>query len=243
MLMVQKYGGTSLETRERILAAGRRVAALARQGHRMVVVVSAQGDTTDRLVETAKGLNKRGSLREMDALLATGEQQSAALMAMTLGSLGVKALSLTGAQAGILTDNVYGNAQILSIDPNPIRQALEEGNVVVVTGFQGVDALGNITTLGRGGSDTTAVALAAALEADKCQIYTDVDGIYDRDPRQNPDAIRFSRIGYREMLTLIAHGAQVLHHRSVLLAQEKGIEIEVLSAFTDSPGTIVSVDH
>lgn len=243
MLMVQKYGGTSLETRERMLAAGRRVAALARQGHRMVVVVSAQGDTTDRLVETAKGLNKRGSLREMDALLATGEQQSAALMAMTLGSLGVKALSLTGAQAGILTDNVYGNAQILSIDPNPIRQALEEGNVVVVTGFQGVDALGNITTLGRGGSDTTAVALTAALEADKCQIYTDVDGIYDRDPRQNPDAIRFSRIGYREMLTLIAHGAQVLHDRSVLLAQEKGIEIEVLSAFTDSPGTIVSVDN
>lgn len=242
MLMVQKYGGTSLETRERMLAAGRRVAALARQGHRMVVVVSAQGNTTDELVALAKNQNKRGSLREMDALLATGEQQSAALMAMTLGSLGVKALSLTGAQAGILTDNVYGNAQILSIDPNPIQQSLGEGNVVVVTGFQGVDALGNITTLGRGGSDTTAVALAAALEADKCQIYTDVDGIYDRDPRQNPDAIRFSRIGYREMLTLIAHGAQVLHHRSVLLAQEKGIEIEVLSAFTDSPGTIVSVD-
>lgn len=242
MLMVQKYGGTSLETRERMLAAGRRVAALARQGHRMVVVVSAQGNTTDELVALAKNQNKRGSLREMDALLATGEQQSAALMAMTLGSLGVKALSLTGAQAGILTDNVYGNAQILSIDPNPIQQSLGEGNVVVVTGFQGVDALGNITTLGRGGSDTTAVALAAALEADKCQIYTDVDGIYDRDPRQNPDAIRFSRIGYREMLTLIAHGAQVLHDRSVLLAQEKGIEIEVLSAFTDSPGTIVSVD-
>lgn len=242
MLMVQKYGGTSLGSRERMMAAARRVANLARQGNRMVVVVSAQGDTTDRLVETAKGVNKRGSLREMDALLAAGEQMSAALMAMALGSLGIRAVSLTGSQAGIKTDNVYGNARILTIDPARILGELDAGNVVVVSGFQGVDGSGNITTLGRGGSDTTAVALTAALSGRKCQIYTDVDGVYDRDPRQNPDAIRFSRIGYQEMLTLIAHGAQVLHDRSVLLAQEKGIDIEVLSAFTGSPGTIVGVD-
>lgn len=239
MLMVQKYGGTSLADGERMLAAARRTAALVRQGHSVVLVVSAQGDTTDRLVSQAQACNRRGAPREMDALLATGEQACAALMAMTLGSLGVKAVSLTGAQAGLVTDGNYGNAQILALRPERVRKELAGGNVVVVAGFQGADSMGNITTLGRGGSDTTAVALAAALGADKCQIYTDVSGVYDRDPRRFADAVRFDRIGYEKMLDLIAQGAQVLHHRSVQLARETGISIEVLSAFTEAPGTVV----
>lgn len=243
MLLVQKYGRTSLADGERVLAAARRVANLARQGQQLVVVVSAQGNTTDELTRKARQINPRGSPREMDAYLAAGEQLSAALMAMALGSLGVKAVSLTGAQAGIHTDRHYGNAEILNLDPRRILDGLEAGNVVVVAGFQGVDDQGNITTLGRGGSDTTAVALAVGLHADKCQIFTDVDGIYDRDPRRYPDALRFSRIGYGQMLTLIAGGAQVLHDRSVLLAREAGLPIEVLSAFTEKPGTIVAVDR
>ncbi len=239
MLIVQKYGGTSLAGAERIQRAARRVAGLRQQGTQMVVVVSAQGDTTDELIEKAREVNPRGSAREMDACLSSGEQLSAALMAMALGALGCSAVSLTGWQAGIHTDDRHGGGEILRIDPERIRRELAAGKVVVVAGFQGISAQENITTLGRGGSDTTAVALAAALHADRCQIYTDVDGVYDRDPRRYPDATRFGRIGYEEMLSLVSGGAQVLHRRSVELAREKGIPIEVLSSFTDTPGTIV----
>lgn len=239
MLIVEKYGGTSLGTGERMLAAAERVAGLARMGHEMVVVVSAQGDTTDRLEALARATNPNAPAREMDACLAVGEQLSAARMAMALASLGVEAVSFTGAQAGIHTDGQFGNANILSVHPEAVLAALAEGKVAVVAGFQGVDARGNITTLGRGGSDTTAVALAAALGAEECRIYTDVDGVYDHDPRKYPDATRLDRIGYDAMLALIARGAQVLHDRSVLLAKEKGIVIQVRSAFTDTPGTTV----
>ena len=239
MLYVQKYGGTSLQDAGRIRAAARRITGLAQQGARVVVVVSAQGDTTDTLIENAVRINRRGSAREMDAYLAAGEQMSAGLVTMAIGAFGYPAVSLTGAQAGIHTDDVHGNARILRVEPDRIQKELAEGKVVVVAGFQGVDQQGDITTLGRGGSDTTAVALAAALRADRCQIYTDVDGVYDRDPRIYPDATRFGRIGYDKMLSLIENGAQVLHDRSVELARDQGISIEVLSAFSGNPGTIV----
>ena len=183
MLIIQKYGGTSLETRERVEAAARRMTDLARQGHKVVAVVSARGHTTDRLIGEAAAINRRGSAREMDACLGAGEQISAALMAMAIGNLGYPGVSLTGTQAGIRTDGNHGNARILRVDTERICHELDRGRIVVVAGFQGVDPEGDITTLGRGGSDTTAVALAAWLKADKCQIFTDVDGVYDRDPR------------------------------------------------------------
>lgn len=239
MLIVQKYGGTSLGDDGKVMNAARRAVMLARQGTAVVMVVSAQGHTTDEMIQKAQKLNKRGNLREMDAYLSAGEQMSASLMAMAIGALGYPAVSLNGSQAGIHTDSVHGNAQIRQVDTGRILRELEAGKIVVTAGFQGTDPLGDITTLGRGGSDTTAVALAAALGADKCQIFTDVDGIYDRDPRLHPDARRFSRIGYEEMLTLVENGAQVLHDRSVITARESGLKIEVLSAFTDTPGTVV----
>lgn len=239
MLIVQKYGGTSLGDVARIQAAARRIAGLAHQGAQMVVVVSAQGESTDDMIRKASRLNRRGSSREMDAYLAAGEQMSAGLMAMAIGALGCPAVSLTGWQAGIRTDAAYANAKILTVETARIRRELDAGNVVVVAGFQGIADNGDITTLGRGGSDTTAVALAAYLKADQCQIFTDVDGVYDRDPRQYPDAIRFGRISYEKMLRLIGNGAQVLHDRSVELAREHGIALEVLSAFSGAPGTIV----
>lgn len=239
MLIVQKYGGTSLENRERMEAAARRMADLARQGHKVVAVVSAQGHTTDRMIAKAAELNRRGSAREMDAYLAAGEQMSAGLMTMAIGALGHPAVSLTGWQAGIHTDGVHGNARILSVDTERIQKELDRGRIVVVAGFQGIDPEGDITTLGRGGSDTTAVALAAYLKADKCQIFTDVDGVYDRDPRLYADAIRFGCISYERMLALIENGAQVLHDRSVELAREFSMPVEVLSAFTGAPGTMV----
>ena len=239
MLIVQKYGGTSVADSEKLRSAALRVTGLARQGNQVVVVVSAQGDTTDEMIRKAARVNRRGSQREMDAYLAAGEQMSAALMAMTIGALGHPAVSLTGAQAGIRTDSIHGNARILSVDCDRIRRELAAGKIVVVAGFQGLDGEGDTTTLGRGGSDTTAVALAAWLKAEVCQIFTDVDGIYDRDPRIYPDARRFGRIGYGPMLALIENGAQVLHDRSVELARSHGIRLEVLSAFTGEPGTIV----
>ena len=239
MLVVQKYGGTSLGDEEKVMTAARRAVTLTRQGVRVVMVVSAQGHTTDEMIQKARRLNRRGSLREMDAYLAAGEQMSAALMAMAIGSLGCPAVSLTGGQAGVHTDDVHGNARILNVDTGRILRELDGGKIVIAAGFQGFDRWGDVTTLGRGGSDTTAVALAAALEADKCQIFTDVDGVYDRDPRLHPDARRYSRIGYEEMLTLVENGAQVLHDRSVETARDHGLKIEVLSAFSDMPGTIV----
>lgn len=239
MLVVQKYGGTSVANKDRILAAARRAVGLAKQGLQVILVVSAQGNFTDELIEKAQMVNARGSVREMDAYMATGEQLSAGLMAMAIGSLGFPAVSLTGWQAGILTDDRHANARILGLQNDRIRRELEAGNIVVVAGFQGISPKGDITTLGRGGSDTTAVALAAFLKADVCQIFTDVDGVYDRDPRIYTDATRFGRIGYESMLRLIENGAQVLHDRSVELAREYGITVEVLSAFTGLPGTLV----
>ena len=239
MRFVQKYGGTSLGDGEKVMNAARRAVALARQGVEVVMVVSAQGHTTDEMIRKAREVNRRGSQREMDAYLSAGEQMSASLMAMAIGALGHPAVSLSGSQAGIHTDDVHGNARIEQVDVKRILRELEQGKIVVAAGFQGINAAGDITTLGRGGSDTTAVALAAALQADKCQIFTDVDGVYDRDPRIHPDARRFGRIGYEEMLTLVENGAQVLHDRSVITARDQGLKIEVLSAFADTPGTIV----
>ena len=239
MLIVQKYGGSSLADLGRLRSAARRAVTMARQGNQMVVVVSAQGDTTDEMVEKATQVNKHRAAREMDAYLAAGEQMSASLLAMAIGALGCSAVSLTGVQAGIHTDGNHGNAHILTIDTQRILKELDAGKIVVVAGFQGVDPEGDITTLGRGGSDTTAVALAGYLKADKCQIFTDVDGVYDRNPRLFSDAVRFERIGYDQMMALIENGAQVLHDKSVAFAREFGITLEVLSSFTGEPGTLV----
>lgn len=240
MLLVQKFGGTSLMNTQRLFAAAQRAVTAAREGNRVVAVVSAQGDTTDRLVAVAQTVTPHPELRELDAYLASGEQMSAALMAMAITQLGGKAISFTGWQAGLLTDRVHGNARVKGLANDRISRALDEGNIVVVTGFQGVDDEGNITTLGRGGSDTTAVALAAFLNADLCRIYTDVDGVYDRDPRKHPGAVKYSQISYGEMLTLARQGAQVLHDRCVELAQEYGVKIQVLSSFRPGEGTLVA---
>ena len=235
MRIVHKYGGTSLGDGDRIRRAAERVAALAREGHQMIVVVSAQGDTTDRLLEDTLGANTR----EKDAYIALGELLSAGKMAMMLESLGCPAVSLAGWQGGILTDNTHGNARILGLRHDRICQELKKGNTVVVAGFQGINEAGDVTTLGRGVSDTTAVALAAFLQADKCRIFTDVDGVYDKDPRKCPEAVKYSRISWDAMLALAEDGAQVLHNRCVVMAKAHGVTVEVLSAFRDTPGTLV----
>jgi aspartate kinase len=240
MLNVQKFGGTSLMDTQRIFTAAKRAVTQAQKGNQVVVVVSAQGNTTDRLVAAAQAVAPHPSLRELDVCLASGEQMSAALMAMAIAETGGRAVSLTGWQAGLLTDGIYGNARVKGLSNCRILQELESGNIVVVAGFQGVDTEGNITTLGRGGSDTTAVALAAFLHADLCQIYTDVDGVYDKDPRKDPAAVKFSEISYAEMLALARQGAQVLHDRCVELAQEHGVKIQVLSSFRPGEGTLVT---
>lgn len=239
MVTVQKYGGSSLATAERMAAAARRVVAAA-GGAQVIVVVSAQGDTTDEMIARAAEIREEPDRREMDAYLAAGEQMSAALMAMAIGKLGRKAVSLTGAQAGIQTDGIYGDARITGVDCGRLRRELEEGKIVVVAGFQGLAPNGDTVTLGRGGSDTTAVALAAYLGADRCEIYTDVDGVYDKDPRKFPDAVRYPQIGYEKMLTMARAGAQVLHDRSVELGMRFGVPIWVKSSFRDGGGTVVS---
>ena len=239
MLIVQKFGGTSLMDTERVRAAARRAVDAVNGGDQVVVVVSAQGKTTDQLVNNARQITDQPSAREMDAYLAAGEQMSASLMAMMLSSLGQKAVSLTGWQAGLLTDAVHGNARVAGLTNDRIKEELNRGNIVVVAGFQGVNEAGDITTLGRGGSDTTAVALAALLGADVCQIYTDVDGVYDKDPRKFPDAVKFDRISYGDMLALARNGAQVLHDRSVELAMQYRVPVQVLSSFRPGPGTMV----
>jgi len=239
MLIVVKFGGTSLADAERIGRAAQRCIDLTREGHSVVAVVSAQGDTTDDMLEKANSVNSGASSRELDAYLSAGEQMSAGLMAMTLESLGHPVISLTGMQAGILTDSVHGNARVLGLCSDRIIRELAHGKIVVVAGFQGMDAAGNITTLGRGGSDTTAVALAAFLKAGLCRIYTDVDGVYDKDPRKHPDAVKFIKIGYADMLRLARQGAQVLHDRCVELAQHYKVPIQVLSSFRPGPGTMV----
>ncbi len=239
MLIVEKFGGTSVANAMRIRHAARRLVEAAREGHRVVGVVSAQGDLTDRLLEKIRSVTDRPSARESDACISAGENISAALVAMAVESMGHPAVSLSGWQAGLRTDRVYGNARIRELASGRIRRELDAGKIVVVAGFQGVDEGDNITTLGRGGSDTTAVALAGFLQADRCVIFTDVDGVYDRDPRQHPDAVKYAAIDYDSMLALCAQGAQVLHDRCVELAKDQGIVVEVRSAFREEPGTLV----
>lgn len=239
MRMVMKFGGSSLADTGKIMNAAKKAAALQKQGVQVIVVVSAQGDTTDCLLQKAQTISGSPSKRELDMLLSTGEQSCAALMAIALHTLGCPAVSLTGVQAGLRTGSAFGDAQIRGLCCDRIERELKRGNIVVVAGFQGVTELGEITTLGRGGSDTTAVALAALLKADACRIYTDVDGVYDKDPRKYAGAVRFHAISYDRMLELIAGGAQVLHDRSVILARRHGIPIEVLSSFQSTGGTVV----
>ncbi|MDH7602835.1 MAG: aspartate kinase [Armatimonadota bacterium] len=241
MLVVQKYGGSSVATTEKIAAVAERVAERAKEAQ-MVVVVSAMGDTTDELISMAKQLCAMPDDRELDKLLATGEQASSALLAIALHNLGVKAVSLTGGQAGIITEKSAGKARILKIDCKRLKEELAAGNVVVVAGFQGITenaSWADITTLGRGGSDTTAVALAAALKADACEIYTDVDGVFTADPRLEPNARKLDTISYEEMLEMAGQGARVMHSRAVELGQLYGVEILVANAFGNVPGTII----
>jgi len=232
-LIVQKFGGTSVADTERLRNVARIITDTYKAGNQVVVVLSAQGDTTDDLIEKAKEINPEGSNREMDMLLSTGEQISVALCAMAIEALGYPVVSLTGWQAGILTDTAA------KIDTERLEAELDQKRIVIVTGFQGVDRNQNITTLGRGGSDTSAVALAAALEADLCQIYTDVDGVYTADPRHVKGARKLDEVTYNEMLELATLGAQVLHNRSVELAKKYNVKLEVLSSFTGHPGTKV----
>lgn len=239
MLTVHKYGGTSLADPQCLLRAARRTAALARQGHGVVLVVSAQGDTTDTLIRAAGAVCPQPAARELDALLAAGEQMSAALMAMAIGSLGQRAVSLTGWQAGLRTDDRHGDARILGLEGDRLNTLLGQGVIPVVAGFQGLSRQGEITTLGRGGSDTTAVALAAFLKADSCRIFTDVEGVYDRDPRHCPEAVRYDALPAAQMLEMARQGAQVLHSRCVELAMAHQVTVQVCSAFTDGPGTLV----
>lgn len=239
MRIVLKFGGTSVADTACIRNAAERLVRQAQQGYQVVAVVSAQGDLTDRLLEKIDAITRRPDPRESDACVSAGENISAALLAMAVRELGWEAVSLTGWQAGLLTDSVYGNARILALRGDRIRRELAAGKIVIVAGFQGIDSGDNVTTLGRGGSDTTAVALAALLEADRCVIYTDVDGVYDKDPRKFADAKKFAVIDYDQMLQLCRGGAQVLHDRCVELARQHDIRVEVCSAFREGSGTIV----
>jgi aspartate kinase len=238
-LIVQKFGGTSVGNTDRIKNVARRVAKYRAQGDQIVVVVSAMSGVTDNLIKLAKEIVPLPAEREMDMLLATGEQQTIALAAIALHSLGVPAVSMTGAQAGIITDGVHTKAKIQNITPKQVHQLLDEGNVVIVAGFQGQTDEGHITTLGRGGSDLTAIALAAALKADLCQIYTDVDGVYTADPRIVPTARKLPEIAYDEMLELAGSGAKVMQLRSVEFAKKFNVVFEVRSSLNENPGTIV----
>ncbi|SIN98476.1 aspartate kinase [Singulisphaera sp. GP187] len=243
-LLVQKFGGTSVADADKILAAARRAIQAHQRGQQVLVVVSARGHTTDELIALAKEINEHPPAREMDMLLSTGEQISVALMAMAIQALGVPAISFTGAQIGLVTDSFHSKARIRNISTERMIQALDEGKIVIVAGFQGVDQDYNITTLGRGGSDTTAVALAAVLGADACEIYTDVDGVYTTDPRVVPEARKIDRISYDEMLELASLGAGVMHSRSIEFAKKYGVPVHVRSSFSDAPGTwIVAEEH
>src|SRR5436190_3939493 len=228
-LVVMKFGGTSVADAERIKRAARRIVKAKEEGSGVVAVLSARGKTTDELIEMAKEVSDRPDPREMDMLLSTGERQSCALAAMVINDLGHKAISLTGSQAGIVTDTSHTKARILDVRADRIRAALDEGHIVLVAGFQGVSTASDVTTLGRGGSDTTAVALAAALDADVCEIYTDVDGVFTADPRVVAGARKLDRLTYEEMLELAASGAKVLALRSVEYARNHGVELHVRS--------------
>jgi len=238
-LVVQKFGGSSVATAERIMAAARRAIRAKQEGNQVIVVVSARGDTTDELIDLAREISDQPPAREMDMLLSTGEQVSIALMAMAIQALGQPAISFTGAQIGIVTDSFHTKARIKNISTQRIRQAFDDGKVVIVAGFQGVDENYNITTLGRGGSDTTAVALAAALDADVCEIYTDVDGVFTADPRLVPAARKLRQVSFEEMLDLAANGARVLALRSVEYARTHGVKLHVRSSFKADEGTWV----
>lgn len=238
-LIVQKFGGSSVANAERLMNVARIVTDTYRAGNQVVVVVSAQGDTTDDFIAKAAELNTHPSKREMDVLLSAGEQISMSLLAMTIQTLGCTAISLTGWQAGIQTDINYSEARIRRVKPERVLSELDRGRIVIVAGFQGINKQDDITTLGRGGSDTTAVAIAASLGADLCQIYTDVDGVYTADPRIVPEARKLSEITYDEMLELASLGAQVLHNRSVEMAKKYNVDLEVISSFTRNPGTKV----
>ncbi|MCH5353577.1 MAG: aspartate kinase [Acutalibacter sp.] len=238
-LIVQKFGGTSVKDAERINNVANIVTAVYREGNDVVVVVSAQGDTTDDLTEKAQEINPKASKREVDVLLSAGEQISAALLSMAIEKMGYPVVSLLGWQAGFETTSDHGNARIKRVNADRIRKELDQHRIVVVAGFQGVNRYGDITTIGRGGSDTSAVAIAATMHADLCQIYTDVDGVYTADPRKIPGAVKLPSISYDEMLELATLGAQVLHNRSVEMAKKYNIELEVLSSLTGERGTIV----
>jgi len=241
-LIVQKYGGTSVGTAERIQAVAEKIIQYRDQGNQLLVVVSAMSGETDRLLSLAASLSARPVPRELDVLLATGEQTTIALLAMALEQRGCAARSYTGAQVHILTDGAHNKARILDIDAHRVSSDLAAGRVVVVAGFQGVDENGNITTLGRGGSDTTAVALAAALKADECQIFTDVDGVYTTDPRVEPEARRLERITFEEMLEMASLGSKVLQIRAVEFAGKYNVPLRVLSSFEQGEGTLITYE-
>jgi aspartate kinase len=242
-LIIEKYGGTSVGSVERINAVADRVARARKRGDNLVIVVSAMSGETNRLTDLAHQLNPNPPAREMDVLLSTGEQVAIALLSIALAQRGCDARSYTGSQVHIRTDAVYGKARILAIDDGRVRGDLAEGRVVVVAGFQGVDEASNITTLGRGGSDTTAVAMAAALHADECHIYTDVDGVYTADPRLVPDARRLDRVTFEEMLELASLGSKVLQTRAVEFAGKYKVPLRVLSSFEPGPGTLISYEE
>ena len=239
-LIVQKFGGTSVGTPERILSAARRAVAAKRAGHQVVMVCSARGKKTDELIDLANEITQSPQPREMDMLLSTGEQEAVALVAMAISTLGEQAISLTGEQIGIVTDQTYNKARISQISTKRLKQELNAGRIVVACGFQGVSENGDITTLGRGGSDTTATALAAALEADECEIYTDVDGVYTTDPRIVPEARKVSRISYDEMLEMASLGAGVMHSRSIEFAKKFDVALRVRHALNDNEGTLIA---
>jgi aspartate kinase len=238
-IVVQKYGGSSVADAEKIKNVARRIAAARDKGNEVVAVVSAMGDTTDELVELAYSVTDQPSEREFDVLLSTGEIVSSTLLAMALRAMGYEAISLSGAQAGIRTDAAYSRARIVGVDPERIVKELDKGRIVIVAGFQGITEEMDITTLGRGGSDTTAVALAVSLGAEVCQIYTDVEGVYTADPRVVPEAKKLAEIGYEEMLELASYGAKVMHPRAVELGELFNMPILVASSFTDNPGTLI----
>lgn len=242
MLIVQKFGGSSVANAERIFNVAKRVGKTYKEGHNVVVVLSAQGDTTDDLIAKSKEISQNPSKREMDMLLATGEQQSVALMAMALSELGYPCISLNAHQVGMVTTSIHSNARLKKIKTDRIERELEQRNIVLVTGFQGINRFDDITTLGRGGSDTTAVAIAASLSADKCEIYTDVEGVYTADPRVVKNARKIEEITYSEMLELASLGAKVLHNRSVELAKKYNVELVVRSSLTEAEGTVVKED-
>ncbi|NLP23771.1 MAG: aspartate kinase, partial [Syntrophomonadaceae bacterium] len=239
-LIVAKFGGSSVATMERIRNVAERVKGLREGGQGLVVVVSAMGDTTDDLIELAKQAGSELSCREMDMLLSTGEQQSASLLALTLSNMDCEAISLTGWQAGVQSDANHSKSRIINVDPERIQQELDNGRVVVVAGFQGLSPQGDITTLGRGGSDTSAVALAAALQAERCMIFTDVDGVFTADPRIVAQARQLTSVSYDEMLELASLGAGVMQPRAVEFAMLYGVDVEILSSFSDHYGTIIT---